>query len=240
MSELDPTVVAVLDRHFPVPSRAPDWSDVRERASIRRRHRRRIVALVAAAFVVAAVPTLAFSHGVRQLFGLTAPAPRFDEARLLLAVPDGQNTVRLWVAPSTKGGQCSFVQITPRGSSTKPTMPFWRLRSGWNGGSTCSLGANPQQSSEPGFIWTLTRRGESRRGVLAGIVLGNKQATRVELHWTGGSRRLALNDRHFLTVQHIYFPSKSLLPFEIVAYDNEGSVIARSRIARDLLYPRST
>ena len=71
-------------------------------------------------------------------------------------------------------------------------------------------------------------------------MLGNKQATRVELHWNGGSRRLALNDGHFLAVQPIYFPSKRLLPFEIVAYDSQGAVIARSRIARNVLYPSTS
>ena len=227
MSDHKGRIADALNHAFPQPSYLPDWNNVLARAKPRAHQRARIVAVLAGALVAVVVPTLAFSQSVRQLFGLTAPAPVLNQARLRLSVPGGPNVVRLWTAPSTKGGQCEFVQIAPRNSKATANS---------NGGGSCSPAAR-SQPRRLGITWTLTSllRG-SRRAVLNGFVLSRRRVAGVDLHWATGRSRLAYKDGYFLAVLTIYNPPKSRLPYEIVASDEKGREVAKSRIYKGALY----
>src|SRR5437763_2014551 len=113
----------------------PDWRDVLARAGTKRRARRLAPPLAIAAVAIA-VPTVAFSSGVRGLLGLGHPAPVLGSAVALVSAPVGNHFYgHLWRSPSTTGGTCVFTSFDH--VATEPRVPR-----DWRGGGPGSVKEN--------------------------------------------------------------------------------------------------
>src|SRR5437763_15043832 len=116
-------------------STTPDWLDVLARARREGRSRRVAPVLIAAAVAIA-VPTVAFSSGVRGLLGLGHPAPVLGSAVALVSAPVGNHFYgHLWRSPSTTGGTCVFTSFDH--VATEPRVPR-----DWRGGGPGSVKEN--------------------------------------------------------------------------------------------------
>lgn len=205
-------------------------SEPRPERPVSRRQRRLVVVALAAGVVAIAAPALAFD-GVRSLIGLDHPLPVLEESRLLVSAPVAEGTVaRLWISPSTSGGECLFQTFGPPGDvEHAPEM----------GGGLCK---HPGVISWEGIPLTLqmgaTKRPLVPRGarewippVISGRVDPELAAARVEVRWTGGSRALTLANEYFIgAVEEIYEPPLESEPFFLVAYDAAGNEVARRKL----------
>jgi hypothetical protein len=202
---------------------ASDWALV-ERGARRRSGRVRL-ALVAAILVAAiAVPTLALSASVRGLLGFgNYVSPRYAEARLAVSTPiAGGRVARLWVAPSTKGGECEFVTLDPAGAVRQPTQ--------MTGGGVCTLGAHPVLGT---LNWSFSH---GKQPLLSGRA-SKAHTAGVKLQWHGGSQQLTYANKHFIAVAPaLHDPPFGRLPFDLVAVDRAGRAVGRSRIPTSFLY----
>jgi hypothetical protein len=206
---------------------APDWAAVRRAGRRLPRHRRLAVA-VGLVLVAAFALTLTLSASARELLGLGGrPRPNYAQARLAVSAPIGGGQVaRLWVAPSTAGGQCAFLTVAALGSVPRPTR--------MTGGGACTSG----EQRFRGPFWSFSHKGKGRQA-LATIYgrVAVARAASVELRWRGGSQRLAFADGFFVgSAQALSDPPFSRLPFDLVVVDAAGRVASRSRIPTSLLY----
>jgi hypothetical protein len=232
LSELEKLVVAVDPA-------VPNWRDVIARAGPTRRVLPRVLVLALVAALLIG-PTLAFSAGVRNFLGLSSsPQPVLAKAVLQVSAPaPHRQIVRLFVAPSDKGGTCEFTDIVPSGSA---------LGAVGGGGGTCAgRGAHihPSGSAAP-LTWTMSM-GHKPTGpalatwvpvVFSGWVNPRLQAARVELVWRRGHLRLAFEHDHFLAAPAaLRNPAFVDLPFSVVVYNHAGQAVAHQRLPESLLY----
>lgn len=225
MNDLEQPLVDELERLAPAAGIPPrDWSQVRRRARRRPAPRRLAVAAALAAVAVVA-PTLAFSASARRLVGLEGPpSPVYAKARLAVSAPaPGGRVARVWVAPSASGGECAFVTLDPAGSGARPTQMT-------RGGVCTAAGERFRGRLE----WAVS---DGDPPIIDGRVGPAAGAARVELRWHGGARRLAYrNDFFVAAVPSLASPPFRRLPFDVVALDAAGTVVARSRIPTSFLY----
>lgn len=236
MNDLDPALVALLGHDFPRTLRAPDWADVLARASVRPRHRWRMIALVAAIVIGVSVPAFALSASVRGLFGFD---PVLSKAELLVSTPVGDGrVVRVWRAPNAGGGVCILTTVDRADGRLR------RFKGGppVNGGGSCSGGAIPTQPRDlllnvgVGMAYNSDRPGGTPP-IVQGFVSPRTRASRVELVWRTGRQRLAVANDYFVGVAPVLFkPSFDLLPFYVVAYDKQGHEVARQKVITGGLY----
>jgi hypothetical protein len=217
----------------------PDWRDVVARAgSTRNLLPRALVVALVVALVIG--PTLAFSADVRQLLGLSsAPQPVLAKAVLQVFAPAPHDqTVRLFVAPSDKGGTCEFTDIVPARSAPRAV--------GGGGGACVGREAqlHPRDSVAP-LTWAMSM-GRKPTGpalatwvpvVFSGWVNPRLHATRVELVWRRGHVRLAFEHHYFVAAPGVVRdPAFADLPFDVVLYNHAGHAIAHQRIPESVLY----
>ncbi len=207
-----------------------DWGDVLQRLnaqSVRTRHWR-LAAVAAAILLAVAVPTLAVSASVRGWFGLgSPPQPDYGHARLVVSAPvPGGRVARVWVAPSANAGECEFVTIDPRGPKRQPVQ--------MTGGGACTLGQRPFNGS---LAWSFSHPRHDTP-IIHGRVSSKLHAARVELHWHGGTQQLAYNSSGFFiaAAPALNNPRFGRLPYDIVVYNRDGRIVARSRIPTSFLY----
>jgi hypothetical protein len=206
-----------------------DWADVLQRVNPRSLavHRWRPAPVAAAVLAAIALPTLALSASVRELVGLgNRPIPDFRRARLAVAAPISERRVaRVWVAPSTDGGECEFVTIDPAGSKPHPVQ--------MTGGGSCTLG---HERFHGPLSWSFSH-GPRDTPVIHGRVSSTRDAARVELVWRGGAQQLAYHDGYFVAqASAIKDPAFRKLPFDVVAFNRNGHIAAQSPIPTSFLY----
>jgi hypothetical protein len=150
MVDADDLILSELERLAAAVEPAfPNGRDVLARAgSTRRLLPGALVVALVAALVIG--PALAFSAGVRHFFRLaSSPKPVLAQAVLQVSAsaPHGQ-IVRLFVAPSDKGGTCEFRDIVPAGSAHCAVA----------GGGACAGRATPlhPRGSVPPLTWAIS------------------------------------------------------------------------------------
>jgi hypothetical protein len=240
MVDADVLILSELDRlAAAVEPAAPNWRDVVARAgSTRRRLPRALVVALVAALVIG--PAVAFSAGVRQLLGFSsAPQPVLAKAVLQVSAPalHGQ-IVRLFVAPSDKGGTCEFTDIVPVGSAPRAV--------GGGAGRCAGRAAqlHPNESVAP-LTWSMSM-GRKPTGpalaswvpvVFSGWVNPRLYPARVELVWRRGHLPLTFEHDYFVAAPPaLRNPAFANLPFDIVVYNDAGHAVAHQRIPESLLY----
>jgi hypothetical protein len=201
---------------------------------------RPVYALVAAIIVLAAIagPTLALSSSAREFIGLSSsPRPVFTKARLKVSAPAPHGQVlRLYTAPSTGGGECWFIGVSPATSAAKPND---------RRGAGCALSGGSLHSTKLPFQVGM---GQVRRpngpgfstwipADVSGWVSPALHAARVELVWRRGHQRLSFANDYFLGATAIvYSPPFADLPFYLVAYNASGHEVARQKLDNASLY----
>jgi hypothetical protein len=221
----------------------PDWESVGALLAAPRRARRNRIRLTFAAgvaLVAVCVPAIALSATVRGWLGI-GPQPVYNKAQLVVSAPlPGARVARVWVGPSTDGGECEFVTITPasvvaidpRTGAMRP--PTTQTR----GSSACTVGATRVPTNA--FTWTIAPvAGDSadpRTTLVRGHLGPTYHPARVVLSWHGGEQRLALSKGYFIGVADTRNPPFNRLPYTIVAYDAAGRATTRSRIPTSFLY----
>jgi hypothetical protein len=227
--DVEPLIRDELERLSPLESVVRDWQAV---AGERRRPRypRRVALAAVAAVVLAAIPAVAFSAGVRSLLGLGRyVTPDYRHARLMVSspLPNGR-VARLWTAPSTQGGECEFVTFAPASSKPKAT----RLDGG--GGGSCTVGAHRFLGK---LAWGFSSASPATPPVISGRASRAVHPARVELRWHGGSRPLAAHDGYYIgAAPELDSPPFRQLPYDVVVLDDRGRVTARSRLPTSFLY----
>lgn len=207
-----------------------DWGDVLQRLNAQSGgvHRWRLAVVAAVILLAIAVPTLAVSASVRGWFGLgSPPRPDYRHARLAVSAPvPGGRVARVWVAPSASGGECEFVTIDPAGSKRQPVQ--------MTGGGACTLGTDRFDGP---LTWSLSHP-RHNTPIIHGRVSSKLHAVRVELHWHGGSQLLAYNSSGFFVAAApaLGNPPFGHLPYDVIVYNPEGRIAARSRISTSFLY----
>jgi hypothetical protein len=162
---------------------------------------------------------LALSSEVRSLLGLESQPAVVEQARLAVSAPVAPGTeARLWTAPSKSGGDCSFVTFGPPTDLERPT----RI-----GGGGCGSGGTPQPTTYSVSITKRPHRPAGAAGWVPPLVQGrldpNLRATRVEIHWHGGSKNLSFANGHFIgSTSALYQAPQALLPIRLIAYDETG------------------
>ena len=240
MVDADDLILGELERLAAAAEPAvANWSEVIACAgSTRSLLPRTLVVALVVALVIG--PTLAFSAGVRHLLGLSsAPQPVLAKAVLQVSAPAPHDQiVRLFVAPSDKGGTCEFTDVVPAGSGPRAVV---------GGGGACvgrTAQLHPKGSVAP-LTWAMSM---SRRPtgpalatwvpvVFSGWVNPRLYTARVELVWRRGHVRLAFEHDYFVAAPAVVRnPAFANLPFDVVVYDRAGHAIARQRIPESLLY----
>ncbi len=148
MIDVEPLIVSELERMLPLPdgSRA-DWRDVLRRAGAPRMRRRRALALVGAAAIIAlviAVPALGLARPLIDWFSApTAPEPAQKSfqsldigaptgmapgvsgaARSVIETQIGGENVHLWIAPTSRGGLCFLLEGYGGGCDRSRQLPI--------------------------------------------------------------------------------------------------------------------
>lgn len=230
MFDVEALILDELQRLSPLDKReSGDWEAILARATPDRRARKAAIHTALAFAVIAAVviPALAFSATVRSLVGLGHNEPRYDQARLRLkvALPQGY-VARLWTAPSTQGGACMFTTYDASDAPSRPTKI--------TGGGFCSrTGARAIPKTR--VYWSVgTALGGSY--VLSGVASPALHVSHVTLRWHGGAQAIPTRDGYFLaSVPVVASPPFKLLPFDLVATNNTGTMVTY-RIPTSFLY----
>ncbi len=239
MHDVEPLIVEELGRLSVLDgAESGNWEEIVRRA-VPVRRRRRLAAWTAAVLVVGiavVIPALAFSGTLRNLVGLDEPQPRYEQARLQVEVRAprryrfGQNYVyRLWTAPSTQGGTCVFTTYDPLPAPPHPKQI--------TGGGECSVGRHPLlMPSGHRFTWSIgSAPGDTF--IVDGRAGPAAQIEQMRLRWHGGSQSITTHNGYFLgLVPIIHNPPFRLLPFDLVATNSNGQVIAQERIPTSFLY----
>jgi hypothetical protein len=226
----------------------PDWTNVVERSTklarrrpfIWERHSRTAIA-IAFALVAICLPAIALSASVRGWLGLGSQ-PVYKKARLVVSTPIAGNRVaRLWVGPSTDGGDCeiitvtaaSFVAIDPTTGAMRPVAASTRD----SGGYGCTVGSTHVPSTALTWTFSPIPVGSLHGALIHGHVGQSDKAVRVDIRWSGGREKLRTVDGYFIgVVPEIRNPPFHRLPYTVVAYNAQGHPVARQRIPTSFLY----
>ena len=245
------TVEELLEEAAPAATSSPDWDDVlrRSNGSGRRAGNRIVAVAVLAAIVIIAVPALALSTTIQRLVGFDERGgPVAAQAQLILEAPAGDDVVvRLYSAPSDKGGECEFTHYTKAGAPVQLSQP---TGGGWCRNDAGETPSRPDQSPQtPAFSFsvsvsstpvaaTLRPDGTGPHVVVTGSVAPYLQAASVKLEGPSLSESLHFAHNHFLTAtDSIYRPRPDQLPIDIVAYDAQAREVARERVPSESLDP---
>jgi hypothetical protein len=246
MVDTDLALQKILERLSPeAEARAatPDWRIVRARLSAprgTRHHRWRLAFAAAAALAAICLPAIALSASVRGWLGLRSQ-PVYEKARLVVWTPiSGNRVARIWVAPSTDGGECEILTITPASfvvinPTTGAVHPAAASARG-NGGYVCTVGTRVPPDA---FTWieSPVTVGNSTAALLQGHIGPTYKATHVGVTWNGGEAKLRLAGGYFVgVVATMRNPEFRRLPYTVIAYDAQGRVVARRRIPTSFLY----
>jgi hypothetical protein len=247
MVDLELALQGVLERLSPqAEARAatPDWASVHDRLSAPRRKRDkrwRFAFAAAVALVAIGLPAIALSASVRGWLGFGSQ-PVYKKARLVVSLPIAGNRVaRVWVGPSTDGGECeivtvtspSFVVIDPTTGKMRP--PAARMRD--SGGYGCTVGSTHVQRNA--LTWTEypVPVGNPNASLINGHVGQTYKAARVDVVWNGGREKLRLRNGYFIgVVPAIRNPPFHRLPYTVVAYNAQGHAVDQRRIPTSFLY----
>jgi hypothetical protein len=243
--DVEPMILKGLQQLAPAERVERDWADVRRRAErldvkrVRSRKRPpwnsrparrswRIALAAVAAVIVAIVPAVAFSASVRSFLGLdNVVEPKYRLAQVMVSTPlPGGRIARLWLAPSTQGGQCEFVTYAAAGSKPKASR--------MDGGGECTIGAHRFLGT---LSWSFSSTSRTTPPVITGRASPAVHPAQIELRWHGGSLKLASRSGYFIgTAPELDNPPFRQLPYDVVVLDNDGHVSARSRIPTSFLY----
>jgi hypothetical protein len=222
----------------------PDWGLVRARLSAQRGtrvHRWRFAFAAAVALVAICLPAIALSASVRGWLGFGSQ-PVYKKARLVVStrIP-GNRVARVWVSPSTDGGECEIVTVTPASFVViDPTTGAMRppaARTRDSGGYGCTVGSTRVPPSALTWMESPVPVGNPTAALIHGHVGQTYKATRVRVVWNGGGAKLRLAGGYFIgVVATIRNPEFHLLPYTVVAYNARGHAVARRRIPTSFLY----
>jgi hypothetical protein len=247
MVDTDLVLQEILEHLSPVAearSATPDWGIIRAGLSTQRRTRDRRwqVAFAAVAVVVAiCVPAIALSASVRGWLGLGSQ-PLYNKARLVVSTPvPGNRVARLWISPSTDGGDCEIITTTPASLVViDPTTGAMRppaARTRDSGGYECTVGSRPVPPSALTWMESPLTVGSPTAALIHGHVGQTYKATRVDVTWNGGRTRLRTADGYFIgVVAMIRNPQFHRLPYTVTGYDAQGRIVGRRRIPTSFLY----
>ena len=164
---------------------------------------------------------------------LVFPRAVLAQAELKLEVPaEGGHVLRLFVSPSTTGGECKFTVVAAKGSPIRPDMM---------GGGSCSLNPTGEPTKQPPITIGVSKVRKGLSAVfsqLDGRVDPDLDVRRVMLEWATGSHELAFDGGYFLGANLFYNPPARDLPFFVVAYEAGGKEVARMKIPNGWLYIR--
>jgi hypothetical protein len=234
--DVEPMIQDELQQLSPCEPVVRDWRDVLDRAggsgsartarSLLGRFQLVLVALLIAAAAI--VPAVALSASVRSFLGFDRGVqPDYRHARMMVSTPlPGSRVARLWVAPSTDGGQCQFVTYALSGSKPRATR--------MDGGGSCTVGAHRLRGT---LTWAFSSASKETPPVISGRASKVVHPAHVELRWHGGSQRLASSGGFFIgAASSLDSPPFRQLPYDVVVLDGGGRVTARSRIPTSFLY----
>lgn len=244
MVDSDLALERVLERLSPeaeARAAAPDWNAVRTRLSATQRtraHGWRLAFAAVVALIAICLPAIALSASVRGWLGF-GPQPVYNKARLVVSTPIAGNRIaRVWISPSTDGGECEFltiapaalVVIDPKTGAMRPPTPRTR------GSSQCTVGS--KRVLPTGLTWTFggITGGDPHAALINGHVGRTYKATRVEVLWNGGKGKVQFADGYFIGVVSMRNPAFARLPYDVVAYNAVGQAVVRSRIPTSFLY----
>lgn len=222
----------------------PDWATVRDRLSAPRRkrdHRWRFAFAGAVALVAICLPAIAVSASVRGWLGF-GPQPVYKKARLIVSTPIAGNRIaRVWVSPSTEGGECEIITITPAALVViDPTTGAMRppaAKTRDSGGYGCTVGSTRVPPTALTWTFSPVPVGNRQAALIHGHVGQTHKAARVDVVWNGGAERLRLVDGYFIgTVAAIRNPQFHRLPYTVVAYNAQGHAAVHRRIPTSFLY----
>jgi hypothetical protein len=234
--DVEPMIHEELEQLSPREPVTRAWQDILARtaetapARSERQQRTRFRLVLGAALVAAAaiVPAGALSASVRSFFGLDRGVhPDYGQAQMMVSTPlPGGRVARLWVSPSTDGGQCEFVTYAPAGSQPKATR--------MDGGGTCTNGTRRFVGR---LSWSFSSASKTTPPVISGRAGKGVHPARIELRWHDGSLTLASKDGFFIgAAPSLNSPPFRQLPYDVVVLDSDGRVSARSRIPTSFLY----
>jgi hypothetical protein len=194
----------------------------------------------AVALLAICLPAIAFSASVRGWLGLGAQ-PVYKKARLVWTPIAGNRVARLWVSPSTDGGECeiititaaSFVVIDPTSGAMRPVAA--RTRN--SGGYGCTVGSTRVPPTALTWVFSPVPVGNTHAALVHGHVGQVYKAVHVDVLWNGGKEELRTVDGYFIgVVATIRNPEFHRLPYTVVAYNAQGHAVARQRIPTSFLY----
>jgi hypothetical protein len=222
----------------------PDWATVLGELSAPRRkrdHRWRFAFAAAATLVAICLPAIALSASVRGWLGFGSQ-PVYKKARLVVSTSIAGNRVaRLWVSPSTDGGECeiititaaSFVVIDPTTGAMRPVA----ARTRDSGGYGCTVGSTRVVRTAFTWMFSPIPVGNPQSALIHGHIGQSHKAVRVDVRWNGGNEKLRTVDGYFIgVVGTIRNPVFRRLPYTVVAYNAQGHAVARRRIPTSFLY----
>jgi hypothetical protein len=200
----------------------------------------RVPAVALAALAVLATPALALSGQLNGLFdlgsygqaradGTQASVADLSKATKLVSVArTGGGEIAIWTAPTTNGGQCTFVQTSDTVSAASP--------SAIDGSSECSdqpldhKWGSPGQPISTGLGWSRAPGGNGRFDVvLEGRIDPASGISRMVVNSSDGSTAVALASNHFVAglpqVEAAgQLPSGG--PWILTAYNGKGATVA--------------
>jgi hypothetical protein len=245
MVDIDLALQNVLEQLSPEAEASavtPDWRAVRDRLPAprpTRDHRWRVAVAGAVALLAISLPAIAISASVRGWLGF-GPQPVYTKARLAVSTRIAGNRVaRVWVSPSTDGGECEFVTITAASFvAIDPTTGAMRPpTANTRGSSECTVGGTPVLPTALAWMYSPIRLGNPHAALIHGHAGRAGQATRVYVLWNGGRQKLHLGDGYFIgVVATIRNPPFNKLPYTVVAYNAQGHPVAHQRIPTSFLY----
>jgi hypothetical protein len=225
----------------------PDWASVLGRLSAprhyKRDHRWRFAFAAAVALLAICLPAIALSASVRGWLGFGSQ-PVYKKARLVVSAPIAGNRVaRLWVGPSTDGGECEIITITAASfvaidPTTGKMIPV-AARTRDSGGYGCTVGSTRVPPTALTWIFSPVPVGNTHAALIHGHVGQTYKAVRVDVVWNGGREKLRTVDGYFIgVVAMIRNPVFNRLPYTVVAYNAQGHAVARQRIPTSFLYTK--
>lgn len=147
------------------------------------------------------------------------PRPLVEDMRAGAVIRASAGPVYMWVAPSSDGGYCAFLDLGLRLPDGRPNMS-----SGCHSGDARLLDPQSSGMRMPDGRWLQLLHGSVRRPPVERLELVRPGADPVEIPLSG----------RFFLYQVEDMEPEELPPLAVVAYDSSGRVVAR----RTMHYPR--